>query len=103
MYLIGFSIFIFYFVSNLMYWLFGFKYWVISIEIPQLISNQEAELFNSNKEIVRSERFCSETKYNLLNAIGIFINLFFCVLVAIKRAKLSYDMAEPPGASRRLT
>ena len=54
MYLIGLSIFLFYFVSNLIYWLFGFKYWVISIEIPQLISNQEAELFNSNKEIVRS-------------------------------------------------
>ena len=103
MYLIGFSIFIFYFVSNLMYWLFGFKYWVISIEIPQLISNQEAELFNSNKEIVRSERFCSETKYNLLNAIGILLNLFFCVWVAIKRAQLSYDMAESPEASRRLT
>jgi hypothetical protein len=44
MYIIGFSIFFFYFVSNLMYWLFGFKYWVISIEIPTLIAYQEVEL-----------------------------------------------------------
>ena len=29
------SIFLFYFLSNLIYWLFGFKYWVISIEVPK--------------------------------------------------------------------
>jgi hypothetical protein len=44
MIIMGVSIFLFYFVSNLMYWLFGFKYWVISIEIPQLITQQEAEI-----------------------------------------------------------
>ena len=32
------TIFFFYFTSNLLYWLFGFKYWVISIEIPNMIA-----------------------------------------------------------------
>ena len=31
---ISVTIFFFYFICNWMYWLFGFKYWVISIEIP---------------------------------------------------------------------
>ena len=31
------SVFLFYFISNLIYWLFGFKYWVISIEVPKSI------------------------------------------------------------------
>lgn len=34
---IGFTVFGFYFFSNLMYWLFGFKYWVTSVEIPALV------------------------------------------------------------------
>jgi len=49
------------------------------------------------------ERFCSEAKYNTLNVFGILINLFFCGLVAIKRAKMDYESAFPPGASRKLT
>lgn len=28
------SIFFFFFTNNLIYWLYGFKYWVISIEVP---------------------------------------------------------------------
>lgn len=85
MYMIGISIFLFFFVSNLMYWLFGFKYWVISIEIPQLITQQEAEITN-DKEDQRKKRFCSEAKYNALNAFGILVNLFFCAWVGWKRA-----------------
>ena len=102
MFIMGGSIFLFYFVSNLMYWLFGFKYWVISIEIPQLISQQQAEL-NPDKEIVRKERFCTEAKYNALNAVGILVNFAFCAWVGWKRAELDYESAVPPGASKRLT
>jgi len=39
MYFMGVTIFLFNGVSNLLYWLFGFKYWVISIEIPTLMTN----------------------------------------------------------------
>jgi hypothetical protein len=33
---------LYYFISNLMYWLWSFKYWVISIEIPNVIATQKA-------------------------------------------------------------
>lgn len=33
---------LYYFISNLMYWLWSFKYWVISIEIPNVIAAQKA-------------------------------------------------------------
>jgi hypothetical protein len=36
--LIAVGLFMFYWPSNLMYWLFGFKYWVIAIEIPALVN-----------------------------------------------------------------
>ena len=86
------SVFLFYFVSNLMYWMFGFKYWVISIEVPRLIASTKDGTEGNHKSI------CSEAGYEALNWVGITINLAFCLWVGWKRGMLDYDSAfgKPP-------
>jgi hypothetical protein len=80
-----------------MYWLFGFKYWVIAIEIPALVNEQE-EKFDETKVVERKKRFWTEKRYNILNWIGITVNFFFCCWMAYIRAKRDYMMLEPGGA-----
>ena len=72
------AVFLFYFTSNLMYWLFGYKYWVIAIEVPRLIAAGEEGKLN-HKSI------CSEARYEALNWVGILVNLFFCLWTGWKR------------------
>lgn len=81
------SVFLFYFISNLMYWMFGFKYWVISIEVPRLIEASKDGSSLNHKTI------CSEKGYEALNWVGIIINLGFCVWVGWKRGMMDYDSA----------
>lgn len=57
----------------LLHWLFSFKYWVISFEIPKVLQ--------TNGPVFKS----SETKYKIYNAFGITINMLFCVWVAVRR------------------
>ena len=59
--------FLFFFVTILIYWLFGFKYWVISIEVPKFING-------------KSEMSLSERKYKLINYC--FIAFFGSVCAA---------------------
>ena len=73
------SIFLNYFVGNLMYWLYGFKYWVISIEIPGLIAASNFDRKEKHKKI------CSEARYRTLGWVGILINLGFCLWLGWKR------------------
>lgn len=75
----GVTIFFFYFVSNLMYWLFGFKYWVISIEIPQLLAVEDGR-----------RKTCTETRYNLLNWTGILVNFGACLVCAYVRGQVDF-------------
>jgi hypothetical protein len=86
------GIFFFYFTSNLMYWLFGFKYWVMAIEVPLLIENQQEQQrdLDETREIVHIKRFWTERRYNVLNWIGTAINLLICLYVGYRRAYVSY-------------
>ena len=70
---VGITTFFFNASTLLLHWLFSFKYWVISLEIPKVIQTKKTE-FKS-----------SETKYNILNAIGITINLLLSVWVSVRR------------------
>ena len=45
------AIFMQFFVTNWLYWLFAIKYWVISIEIPHMFAEQNQE-FAEDKEVV---------------------------------------------------
>jgi len=56
------TIFIQLFTANCQYWLFGLKYWVISIEVPYIIEEEQRE-FDPNQEVVRQKRLWTEKKY----------------------------------------
>ena len=85
-YFMGVTIFLFYFVSTLIYWLFGFKYWVISIEIPYVLQQEE----NTGK-------LCTETKYNLINWTGILVNFGCCFVCAVVRGQVDYQSTYGPA------
>jgi hypothetical protein len=72
-----------------MYWLFGWKYWVISLEIPALVNEQTEEL-DLEKPVERKERFWTEKRYNVLNWMGITINSGFCVWLGYSRFLISW-------------
>ena len=65
----GISDGLYYFISNLMYWLWSFKYWVISIEIPNVIAAQKArndedlDVSKRDTELIGKKSVCSESKY----------------------------------------
>jgi hypothetical protein len=80
----GCSIFSYYLPSNIMYWLFGWKYWVISLEVPALV-NEQNEQIDEEKPVERKERFWTERRYKVLNWIGIAVNTGFCFWVAYTR------------------
>ena len=85
----------FYFTSNLMYWLFGFKYWVISIEIPNMI---EA----AKEDGKQQKRICSETRYKVLNWLGILVNFAVCAVLAWKRGLVNFISATKPPSPQLL-
>ena len=77
---VSISIFLFFFLNNLIYWLYGFKYWVMSIEVPQTY----------NKE--RKCR-CSERMYNVIKWVGIILNFALCSYLGYERYHLSLAFA----------
>jgi hypothetical protein len=91
---VGISIILFYLPSNILYWLFGWKYWVISLEVPALV-NEQSEDIDPTKPVERKERFWTEKKYNMLNWFGILVNVGFCVWLGWVRGKRDYMMLEP--------
>jgi hypothetical protein len=70
-----------------MYWMFGFKYWIILIAVMRLIPKSKEGSQVNNK------RICSEARYEELNWIGILINLGFCLAVGWKRGVVEYVSA----------
>ena len=73
---IGVSTFFFNFGTNAVLWLFSFKYWVISREVPKLFDGSQ---------VVRDERI-----YTVFNILGLIANFTVCALFAYFRAKISY-------------
>ena len=67
--------------------MFGFKYWVISIEVPRLIAASKESSKGNHKSI------CSEARYEAINWVGILINLGFCLVVGWKRGLIEYVSA----------
>jgi hypothetical protein len=98
--LVGFSVGFFYLPSNIIYWLFGWKYWVTSIEVPALV-NEQTE-FDPSKPIEHKQRFWTETRFNILNWFGILVNTGFCVWIGWIRGVRDWDMLVPGGAPHSL-
>ena len=74
---IGVSTFFFNFGTNTVLWLFSFKYWVISREVPKLFDGSQ---------VVRDERI-----YTVFNILGLIANFAVCALFAYFRAKISFQ------------
>jgi len=49
--LIGVTVFFFYFLSNLQYWMFGWKYWVTAVEMQALVEQQNAGKFKDTRRM----------------------------------------------------
>jgi hypothetical protein len=98
---IGATVFLFYVPSNVMYWLFGWKYWVIAIEVPALV-NEQSEEIDPNKPVERKKRFWTERRYNILNWFGILVNFGFCAWLAWVRGKRDFMMCVNGGAPASL-
>lgn len=69
--------------QGVVHWIFGFKYWVISQEIPNALKVISPEELDSN-----------ERKYKVIEYMGISVNVFFGLIQAILRAILDYGASQ---------
>ena len=88
--LIGWNTFLFNCPTNLLHWMFGYKYWVISVEVPLALSGE-----------IRTKR-SREHCYMALNITMIMINVTFCVWVSFARYHLSVESAGHPASIARV-
>jgi hypothetical protein len=86
---VGLTIFAYYYINNLIYWLFGFKYWVMAMEMPRIIKETERK-FDETQEVKRDKPFWNERKYNILNWIGIISNGVVMAWAGWKRGYLNW-------------
>jgi len=61
------------------HWLFGFKYYVIASEIPNVLTIQDPAKIRSN-----------ERKYNIIETIGIVICVAAGLTAAVLRSMITY-------------
>lgn len=82
--------------QNSIYWLFGFKYWVIGKEVPDMINEeqQQDKEFDESKVIERKKRFWTEKRYNFFNKLGLVVNLTACFVLGCLRAKANMTKYE---------
>jgi len=66
---VGTSIFFYFYMNNLIYWLYGFKFWIISIEVPEAYNKRDRCKLSKN---------C----YKLISWTGVIVNLALCVAIA---------------------
>ncbi len=78
--MIGLMSFVYNYGSNLMYWLFSFKYWVIAKEVPKLFESKQISF--------------QEGSYSIISTVGSLVNLIPCMLIAYYRAMLTVDSAD---------
>lgn len=83
------SIFTWYGLQNVIYWLFGFKYWIIALEIPALL-NEDA---NGKPK----KRFWTEKRYNLALYIGLFIQIADTALEGWARGRANWYVDTAPS------
>jgi hypothetical protein len=77
------SAFCFYFLNNLLYWLYSLKQWTISIEVPRQINRHSEE-----EPGIQVSQGC----YRLLKWLGITCNFIVAILLAVYRYKLCMDL-----------
>ncbi len=76
------AVFLFFFFTIIIYWLFGFKYWIISIEVPKFLNGEMPTP--------------SETRYAIINYSAISFLVFACGVTAYFRFQLSRQEVGDP-------
>lgn len=88
----------------MIYWIFGFKYWVVAQEIPEIMEetkrvvgtkSEDDELELSNVED-KPKRFWTEKRYKIAMWLGIFLNVADCFWVGVERGLCNYHVGIPP-------
>ena len=72
----GCSIAVFNFTTNCVQWLFSFKYWVISYEVPQ--------------KLFEAPRKSKESLYSRMNTVVVLVNFAACVWLGLSRAQVTF-------------
>ena len=85
--MIGWNTLIFNLPTNLMHWLFAFKYWVISVEVPRVLAG----------EVSKDDQKKRERIYLTFNIFMCLVNVVFCVWISIARYQLSIQSAGQPA------
>jgi hypothetical protein len=78
------AVFFFYWISILIYWLFGFKYWVISIHVPRFIGGTRNELVLSSK------------KFDIINYVVLATYTAICLSAAYCRFQVAHELVGKP-------
>jgi hypothetical protein len=78
----GVTVFLYYYGGSLAHWLYSYRYWVISQEIPHILYGRS---WCMSAEETRRKEKC----YKIAEWIGTLINLFVCLVTAILRFTLS--------------
>lgn len=73
----------FYFSNTLVWWLYGFKQWVISIEVPRQLKSEGRSSFKVNQK-----------SYNIIKWTGIGINAALCIPLGIFRYIVIIELAQ---------
>jgi hypothetical protein len=73
---LGHSIAVFNFTTNSVHWLFSFKYWVISYEVPQ--------------KLYEAPRESKEMLYKKVNLVFILLNAGACLWLGYFRGRITW-------------
>ena len=70
-----------FYLNSMVYWLYSFKYLVISIEVPRHFSEKPAIK-------------CTQTSYNVVKWLFIVINFGLCLWLSIVRSQIIYRVSK---------
>ena len=91
-----FAVWSWYAMQNIIYWLFGFKYWVIAIEVPLMMSDEQLT-------VKEQKRFWTEKRYRFVSTFGIVVNVVWCLFPGVMRALCGYYSTVYGHVSEQMT
>ena len=71
----------FYGSANSLYWLFGFKYWVIGKEMNEMLGDDDEDDDNQDETRELGGKFWTEERYNLVRNVGLSVNITVCCVL----------------------
>ena len=75
------SMFIFYFSNDLVYWLYSFKQWTISVQVPQMIKSRKEQ----------EKHWLTQKRYQQIKWAGVAVIFVIVTIYAVLREILWRD------------